>query len=583
MTKNIIIYSDGTGQVGGKRPDQLLSNIYKMYRATRVSPFSQIDPSKQVAFYDAGLGTDDGGGSIFKPVKFIRKLMGSISGQGITTNIIECYEAILNYYEPGDRIFLFGFSRGAYTARCVANVVTLLGVPSHNKDGLPIQKFSSETKAIAAEAVRKVYEHGAGHPRAKYEDERNEKARRFREVYGSEADGVSNVSPYFVGVFDTVAALGAKGPLRVILTLVFLMMVSIAILISSYLLNRFVGWDWWPSVSFNALIFATLTILGYLRASLKTISNFPKKGRSNWHLSRWKAENYDRGLSGQVMFGRHAISIDESRADFPPVGWGFKNVDYNRGEGVPFGLKQVWFPGNHSDIGGSYPENESRLSDISLQWMLEEAMDVPEPLIVDGKLLNVFPDAKGVQHSQIRSILDSYPKWVPESLRYSWKEKVRKPRGLTHHPSVAERMAASKVVQSGLSKPYRPFDLMQDKRYLEHYKPMTDKIKTDLRGLHRKLGVSQIVLEKLQDSPERARRMLKSASIWRWILMGIGTLAGCGMITIGLQDGLEVIKPRDIVYICFGALVTVFSIRAFLLKRKSYKQLKSFAIEHCLI
>ena len=55
MSKNILIFSDGTGQVGGLHPDQRLSNVYKMYRAMRPGPSSPIKPSDQVCFYDAGL------------------------------------------------------------------------------------------------------------------------------------------------------------------------------------------------------------------------------------------------------------------------------------------------------------------------------------------------------------------------------------------------------------------------------------------------------------------------------------------------------------------------------------------------
>lgn len=58
MPKNIVVYSDGTGQDGGARPEQTLSNIYKMYRVSRVSPQTAIDPTKQVTMYDPGLGTD---------------------------------------------------------------------------------------------------------------------------------------------------------------------------------------------------------------------------------------------------------------------------------------------------------------------------------------------------------------------------------------------------------------------------------------------------------------------------------------------------------------------------------------------
>ncbi len=51
MGKNIVIFSDGTGQAGGVRPDQHLSNIYKLYRACRTGPDSTINPAEQVAFY----------------------------------------------------------------------------------------------------------------------------------------------------------------------------------------------------------------------------------------------------------------------------------------------------------------------------------------------------------------------------------------------------------------------------------------------------------------------------------------------------------------------------------------------------
>jgi uncharacterized protein (DUF2235 family) len=56
MSKNVLIFSDGTGQVGGLRFDETRTNVYKLYRATRVGPDTSIDPREQVAFYDPGLG-----------------------------------------------------------------------------------------------------------------------------------------------------------------------------------------------------------------------------------------------------------------------------------------------------------------------------------------------------------------------------------------------------------------------------------------------------------------------------------------------------------------------------------------------
>jgi uncharacterized protein (DUF2235 family) len=73
-----------------------------------------------------------------------------------------------------------------------------------------------------------------------------------------------------------------------------------------------------------------------------------------------------------IEIGRHAISIDERRAFFRTNLWMPKDCPSQSG---PRELKQVWFPGVHSDVGGGYPEAESGLSKIALQWMLNEAIN----------------------------------------------------------------------------------------------------------------------------------------------------------------------------------------------------------------
>src|SRR5690242_16589836 len=74
MPKNIVIYSDGTGQDGGVRVEQRVSNVYKLYRASRVHPENRIDPNEQVCFYDPGLGTDSGAGGLTGAMRWINKL-----------------------------------------------------------------------------------------------------------------------------------------------------------------------------------------------------------------------------------------------------------------------------------------------------------------------------------------------------------------------------------------------------------------------------------------------------------------------------------------------------------------------------
>lgn len=134
MPKNVLIFSDGTGQVGGLRFDEERTNIYKLYRATRVGPDSGIDPREQVAFYDPGLGSiADGGNLVGRAARWVYNVVSKVTGFGITANIVDCYAALIRFYQPGDRIFLFGFSRGAYTVRCLSEVIALCGIPTHKK------------------------------------------------------------------------------------------------------------------------------------------------------------------------------------------------------------------------------------------------------------------------------------------------------------------------------------------------------------------------------------------------------------------------------------------------------------------
>ena len=75
MARNILIFSDGTGQVGGYEFDEDRTNVYKLYRGTRVGPDSCIDPHEQAAFYDPGLGSR--GQSGFPLGRLVRWYIGS--------------------------------------------------------------------------------------------------------------------------------------------------------------------------------------------------------------------------------------------------------------------------------------------------------------------------------------------------------------------------------------------------------------------------------------------------------------------------------------------------------------------------
>lgn len=462
MPKNIVIFSDGTGQAGGVRPDQNLSNIYKLYRASRTGPDSAIDPGEQIAFYDAGLGTEDDEGKIpFSPVRWFRKTWSGATGTGISRNIADCYEAILKHYEPGDRVFLFGFSRGAYTARCVGGVMALCGIPTRSADGGPLPRYGKALRRIADEAVADVYEHVSGSEEVKYASERLEKARRFRATYASnDVDGQqANVVPYFIGVFDTVAALGAPLP-RLVLMLLGLCVFAGAMAVLAAGMIASLPWiTFMPAFLTVSLLIAAALGSGYLHRSVKTIHDFPNRGDVSRHRAAWRFRFYDYSLNKRVRFARHALAIDETRKDFARVAWAAVG-DRPVRENEPEWLRQVWFPGNHSDVGGSYAEDESRLSDISLQWMVEQAKELPHPLQVDAAKLHLFPDAGGLQHSEVERLRESYPRWMPSWLRHLWEEELREVKtDAPLHPSVLARCERPDVLHYSQRRSYRPANL----------------------------------------------------------------------------------------------------------------------------
>ena len=157
MPKNIIIFSDGAGQAGGITFDEVRTNVYKLYRACRVGPDTTIDPSEQVAFYDPGLGSPADGTNI--KIQWARKIYNLASmatGLGITANIIDCYAALIRLYRDGDRVFLIGFSRGAYTVRSLAGVMSFCGIPRQLPDGAPLPMDARGSRALAARAVKDV-------------------------------------------------------------------------------------------------------------------------------------------------------------------------------------------------------------------------------------------------------------------------------------------------------------------------------------------------------------------------------------------------------------------------------------------
>lgn len=180
MGRSIVLLSDGTGNSAGK---VWRTNVWRTFEALDLSG------SDQVAYYDDGVGT-----SSFKPLA----ILGGAFGFGLRRNVIELYKfACRNYRDESDKLYGFGFSRGAFTIRIVMGLIT--------NQGLVRADTEAELHSLASAAYR-------AYRKQRYENLRLERPYQFlRNLFGPHyppANIRSNIKIEFIGVWDTVSAYG---------------------------------------------------------------------------------------------------------------------------------------------------------------------------------------------------------------------------------------------------------------------------------------------------------------------------------------------------------------------------------------
>ena len=324
MRKRIVVCCDGTWNT----PDKCRDGVYAITNVARVAlgtPLIGADGREQAVYYDKGVGTG----------KF-DILRGGVFGWGLSRNIRKAYAFLIRCYEPGDDIFLFGFSRGAYTVRSLAGLIRNSGLLKRNFE----EKIGE---------AYELYRRPGG-----VEKPRSNRMTLFRKSFSHDT------RIHFIGVWDTVGALG------------------VPMLINIPFLSR-----------------------------------------------RWTF--HDVKLSTHVDNAFHALAVDEHRKPLTPAIWEQQadSLALRRG-GRPQRLEQVWFAGSHSDVGGGYPENESGLSRLSLEWMAERAREC-------GLEIEIPPETKSLDK-------------VHDSMTFPYKilhkRMERKINGTGHetlHPSVLKR------------------------------------------------------------------------------------------------------------------------------------------------
>jgi hypothetical protein len=254
----------------------------------------------------------------------------------MSENIADAYRYLMQTFELDDVVYIFGFSRGAYTARALCGMLEVFGLLSHGNEGMipyAIRLFKHNDRGFLSFL--------------------RSSPNKFRTAAGFKSTFCADCKPHFVGVWDTVSS---------------------------------VGW--------------ILDPIGLKPGSLPYTAEL-----------------------GDVSVIRHAVAMDERRAFFRQ-----NLVNERQGRDI----KQVWFAGVHSDVGGSYREAESGLSKISLSWMLREATDAG--LLVDktqvdeilgGNLSYSKPVANATMHNSLTPawwIGEFWPKFVKKKVSFSGVE-----------------------------------------------------------------------------------------------------------------------------------------------------------------
>ncbi|KAF2717279.1 hypothetical protein K431DRAFT_288659 [Polychaeton citri CBS 116435] len=317
VSKKLIVCCDGTwmdrdngwdpGRWGSSGHLQNPSNVTRLARAIRPEDDGH---HPQIAYYQAGVGTSIG---------LYDQLVGGGTGLGLSENIREAYAFLASNYSehdqlvPHDSIFLVGFSRGAFTARSIAGLIGAIGV-------------------LKRHAMPHFYEifkdwENAGNPN--YQPiffDNYFKVERDVDKFCPDIDlahDKTKLGQYMDQYRDHLIQLSLTQEARV----------------------KCVGvWD-----TVGAL---GIPINPIVQKTLPFLPSFIRE-------YKW----FDTRLDNHIDNAFHALALDERRFPFSPALW-------ERVEGCRTNLKQVWFPGAHSNVGGSVADYS--IADVSLVWMMDQ-------------------------------------------------------------------------------------------------------------------------------------------------------------------------------------------------------------------
>ena len=293
--RNIVICCDGTGN----EISENISNVLKLYRCLRKTAKTQ---PRQLVFYDPGVGTLARPDPWHKLKQDFTAILGLATGYGLDDKVLASYQFLVHNYQEGDQIYLFGFSRGAYTVRVLAGLIHKVGLIAPEQANLAgsgltsYKQFSSDEPHKPGFELKALTDAGSDDD-GPLPENKDDQAAQFARILSTRWPTVR-----FVGVWDTVASVIVPRPDRL----------------------------YWPSLEELAFTLQNPSVKTFRQA----ISIDER--RCMFRLKKWDAPQ-------TFMHNRFSKTNNAEPQD----------------------IMQVWFAGVHSDIGGGYPENGIRAVEIS--------------------------------------------------------------------------------------------------------------------------------------------------------------------------------------------------------------------------
>jgi len=324
----IAIFCDGTWN---SPTMQQPTHVVRLFQKTRTS-------NAQHTRYFEGVGT--GGREVGFLSKSLMKLGGGAFGWGLNDNIKQAYAALCDQYEAGDEIFIFGFSRGAYTARSLAGMIRKCGIiadPTPDKLDEAFRLYRKPGPENHPDALHVLQARRKLSPR--FATSQADLDWRLVTPWRNDPDQMHKVDIAYLGIWDTVGSLGIPAPL--------------------------VG----------------------------PVANL-------WNS---KYRFHDTMLSSMVRAARHAVALDERRVFYRPALWDNLEASrgdpgLNKGDRSPTRpYQQIWFTGTHAIVGGSAPKARA-LTGQSLLWIAEGAQQAGLDIDMQD-ILDRVPDPMADSHT----------------------------------------------------------------------------------------------------------------------------------------------------------------------------------------